>query len=241
MSRLAVPVFAIALALYLGGVVLTAKEPRPEHFDTPLDTTGVRSVEIRAKDPVDIAFCTDGKPRVTADNDGGTKVTANRSGDRLVVIVRVEFYDEVDVCLPAGVRELRVGNASVTTAKGVTVDDLRIVASRRVGWDGQAGRLRLEALARPSNCKEDCRGNVSAEGSIDSLEVVAEAGEATVTRPETMGAVSVALGPTSTIAFEDTRDPARVRITDLAGRAPRPACNPRRSCRAPGTRSRPAG
>jgi hypothetical protein len=220
--RLAQPVFFSAMALLFGGIVLSAEEEKAATFDTLLETEGVRVVEIRAKDALEVTFCAKGKPRVTADNDGGTTIAANRSGDRLVVIARVKHYDNLEVCLPAGIRELHVARASVETAKGVTVDDLRIVASQGLSWDGRAGKLRLELPARPPTCKEACDNNVRVEGAIDSLAVVVEAGEADVARPETMGDVTVALGPASTIGLGDTREPGRVRMTDLAGR-PLPA------------------
>ena len=226
MIRLGQPVFLSALALFVGGVVISAEEPRPDTFETLLDTAGVRVVEIRAKNGVEVTFCAKGKPRVIADNDGGTTIAANRSGDRLVVIARVKHYDEIEVCLPAAIRELRVAQASVETAKGVSVDELRVVATRGLSWDGRAGRLHLELPARPPTCKEECGNDVQVEGAIDSLSVVVEAGEADIVRPETMGAATVALGPRSTLALGNTRDPGRVRITDLDG-LPLPTGGPR--------------
>lgn len=226
MIRLALPVFSSAVGLFFAGMILSAEEEKPERFDTVLDTEGVRVVELRAKDGVEVSFCAKGKPRVTADNDGGTRIAANRSGDRLVVIARIEYYDRIEVCLPPTVRELRVSRATVATGEGVTVDALRIVASHGLSWTGRAGELHLEAPARPPTCREGCRNDVEVAGSIDALSLVVAAGDARIERPETMGRVTVALGKSSTLGLGGTRDPGRVRITDLAG-VPLPADGPR--------------
>ena len=216
----ALPVFLLSIATYLGVVASNKAPERADTFDTPLDLAQVNLVEVHSPRNVEVHFDAKGNARVTAGNNGRTKIFVNRNGGRLVIQAKVEDADTIKVYLPPGISRLVVGGrADVDVAKSMRLPALVIEARGDLQWSGAAESLEIVAPGNAPGCRKacNCGADVGVRGPVGRLRVVAMHGDVNLFKPETMGSVDVLLAPPSTVSIHDSRDLGRVRVTDLAG------------------------
>ena len=218
----ALPVFLLSIATYLGVVASNKAPERADTFDTLLDLAQVDVVEVRSPRNVEVHFDAKGNARVTADNDGRTKIIVSRNGGRLVIRAQIEDSDTIKVYLPPSISRLVLGGgADVGVAKSMRLPALVIEARGDLQWSGAADTLEIVAPGNAPGCRKacDCAADVGVRGPVGRLRVVAMHGDVNLFKPETMGSVDVLLAPPSTVSIHDSRDFGRVRVTDLAGQA----------------------
>jgi hypothetical protein len=217
--------FAPALVVgTLGGLLLTmalAKAPNPPTIEVPLDMRGVRIVEVRSHDQVEITIAA-GKSDMRYPDSTDTHVKARRDGERLIINADLDGWEAFRVTVPPDVHRFFVDGGSIGTKLELT--DIEILSPGDVTWKGDAKLLVLRDTSDPSKHRNDARERGDDCGCGRHSTLTVEGGEIAEVRAysphatlklgdaDKLGAVYAWLGPKGTVTIENARSFHQVHV-----------------------------
>jgi hypothetical protein len=182
-----------AIALLMSGSLLSTRA-RSERSLQVLDFTGIDTLVVETKGMAEVTLG-NFPGRMVAKFDATVDASVTRRGNVL------EIKDEhgwLEIEAPATLRRI-VGADQVHVAEGVRVRDMLIEGDDLLSWKGDADRLRIVQLAKPSTgtckCDHHTVGTVGVErGRIGELWVRSERGHVSLDRVEDIGHATLELG-----------------------------------------------
>jgi len=222
----------VLVAGTLGSLLLTmalAKAPNPPTIAVPLDVTGVRTVEVRSHDQVEITIAA-GKAEMRYPDSTRTRVKSRRDGDRLVINADIDGWEALRVSVPPEVHRFFVDEGSIGTKLKVT--DVEILSPGDVSWKGDARLLVLRDTSDPGKHGNDGRQRGDDCGCNRHSTLTVEGGEIAEVRAysphatlkladaDKLGVVYAWIGPKGNVSIDTARNFHQVHVMAEGEEAP---------------------
>ncbi len=222
MMRTTALLLLAAAALYFGAVATPSPEDRTPP-SRPLDFEGIRTLEVRAPDPVQILL-SDLPPKVLWEEDTPDGVQVERIGDTLRLTATSGSYRSIDVRAPRTLGRLVIDRAYVRVEG--RAGRVAIEARGSLEWEGDAEALDFRHVGRPCASGECPRVSIQ-PGADTELTVAAEFAGLDLHLPVRTQAARIRLGNCAALDLHGVRRLDAVVIESLP-RRPCPDPKPER-------------
>lgn len=216
--------FGLALLVLAAALVLPGPQSQERELQ-PLDTTGIREVEVRSPDIIRVTLSAEEAPGYRTNNDEHA-VQVRREGDRLVLESQASGYGALALVLPPDIGTLVVPGARIEAES--RPGRLEVRTTGNLYWSGDAGEVLLHDLRAPPppdpgrragvadaehRCLGDCVRLIEVEwGRIDHLEVRLQRSGVAINRPDRIGEVRLHLGADAWFSLGHARGFANLQV-----------------------------
>jgi hypothetical protein len=228
------PIIAGAAMLVVLATLATAKAPNPPTTVLPLDFRGVRVLEARSTNMVQIEV-SNAAPKASYQDSEAAHVTVRRDGDRLIIDGKLDG-DTLDLVVPPTIERFVVGSATIESK--VPMRQVEVLSDRIFSWKGDVGRLEIRdtsvhghhdgaaAAAAAAASDDDCECGEDAVrlsvdgGKVGDLRVHSQRAMLQLDDADSIGVAYAWLGPKGSVTINTARRFGQVHV--MAEGAPEP-------------------